>query len=76
MKIGDLVKWNGSADFTVARPDTGIVVDGPRLTNSTSRVGWRTTYAVAWFDAKTTFWHNDDNLEILSEKKRKLENGE
>ena len=69
MKIGDLVKWNGSTDFTVARPDTGIVVDGPRFIHSTSHQGWRTSYAVAWFDAKETFWHNDYNLELLSENR-------
>jgi hypothetical protein len=66
VNIGDLVKWNGSTDFTVARPDTGIVVDGPRLTHSTSHPHWRTTYAVAWFDAKETFWHTDDNLELIN----------
>ena len=66
MNIGDLVKWNGSTDFTVARPDTGIVVDGPRLARSTSHPHWRTTYAVAWFDAKETFWHTDDNLELIN----------
>jgi hypothetical protein len=66
MKIGDLVKWN---DSTVARPDTGIIVDGPRVAHSTNHPHWRTTYAVAWFDAKETFWHNDDKLEILSENR-------
>ena len=67
MQIGDLVKWNGSTDYTVARADTGIVVDGPSDSYSTSYGAWRTTYAVAWFDAKETFWHNDDKLEVLSE---------
>jgi hypothetical protein len=68
MKIGDLVRWAGTADLNAARPDTGIVVDGPRVArwvNSPSA----TAYAVAWFDAKTTFWHNDDKLEILSENR-------
>ena len=67
MKIGDLVKWNGSPDFTVARPDTGIVVDGPR--DSGTFAAPLISYEVAWFDAKTTFWHNDSNLEILSENR-------
>jgi len=67
MKIGDLVRWDGRADLNAARPDTGIVVDGPSDSYSTSYGAWRTTYAVAWFDAKETFWHPDDNLEVLSE---------
>jgi hypothetical protein len=68
MKIGDLVKWNGSTDFTVARPDTGVVVDGPRVDHLS--LPTRTiSYQVAWFDAKETFWHNDYNLELLSENR-------
>jgi len=67
MEIGDLVKWNGSADFSATRPDTGIIVDGPR--DGCSGEAPATSYAVAWFDAKTTFWHNDYNLEILSENR-------
>jgi len=70
MKIGDLVKWN---DSTVARPDTGIVVDGPRdeeaREGSDDEDSPATSYAVAWFDAKTTFWHLDFNLELLSENR-------
>ena len=68
MKIGDLVKWNGSSDPRFPpRPDTGIVVGGPRddsydLVNAIS-------YAVAWFDAKVTFWHNDSNIEVISENR-------
>ena len=60
MKIGDMVRWNGGDDLTGAPPDTGIIVDGPRW-------GTPRSYAVAWFDAKTTFWHLDFNLETLSE---------
>ena len=67
MKVGDLVKWIGSTDFTATRPDTGIVVDGPR--DGYSGDSRATSYAVAWFDAKTTFWHLDFNLEILSENR-------
>jgi len=66
VKIGDLVKWTGR-DAAGVRPDTGIVVDGPRDSYSTSYGAWRTTYSVAWFDAKETFWHTDDNLEVISE---------
>ena len=69
MKVGDLVKWSGSAPLdrnAATRPDTGIVVDGPR-DGSNGRGSTAPSYAVAWFDAKTTFWHNDCNLEILSE---------
>ena len=69
MKVGDLVKWNGSTAFRVSARDTGIVVAGPRLTHSTSHSQWRTTYAVAWFGAKETFWHNDEHLEVLSENR-------
>ena len=69
MQVGDLVRWNGRPDRTGARPDTGIVVDGPRLVHSTSRPGWRSTYAIAWFDAKETFWHTDDLLELISENR-------
>ena len=68
MKIGDLVKWNGSTDYTATRPDTGLVVDGPR-DGSNGRGGFAISYEVAWFDAKTTFWHNDSNLELLSENR-------
>jgi len=70
MKIGDLVKWNGSTDFTVARPDTGIVVGGPREGGVWhSEVGVAISYEVAWFDAKTIFWHSDEHLEVLSENR-------
>ena len=63
MKIGDLVRWDGGDDLTGAPPDTGIVVDGPRRDDSSAAI----SYAVAWFDAKTTFWHTDYSLELLSE---------
>ena len=65
MKIGDLVKWGGSEEESGQRTATGIIVDGPR--DGCSGESPATSYAVAWFDAKTTFWHNDYNLEILSE---------
>ena len=67
MKIGDLVKWDGKGDWCpdlkAARADAGIIVDGPRREDHEPAI----SYAVAWFDAKTTFWHNDYNLELLSE---------
>jgi hypothetical protein len=71
MKIGDLVKWNGSTDFTVARPDTGIVVGGPREGGvwHSDEGDVAISYEVAWFDAKTIFWHNDEHLEVLSENR-------
>ena len=69
MKIGDLVRWVGTADLNAVRPDTGIVVEGPRLVHSTSHSGWRSTYAVAWFDAKETFWHQESNVEVISENR-------
>ena len=67
MKIGDLVEWSGSADLRGVRPDRGIIVEGPR--DGCSGESPATSYAVAWFDAKTTFWHLDFNLELLSENR-------
>ena len=67
MKVGDLVVTAAPTSL-MARPDTELL-DGPRLTHSTSHPHWRTTYAVAWFDAKETFWHNDEHLEVLSESR-------
>ena len=65
MKVGDFVRWDGRDDRTGAPPDTGIVVDGPRLGTQGNESATR--YAVAWLDAKETFWHNEYNLELLSE---------
>ena len=65
MKIGDMVRWRGENDLRAPRPATGIIVDGPR--DGCSGDSPATSYAVAWFDAKTTFWHIDFNLETLSE---------
>ena len=70
MKIGDLVKWHTENDSVVShrdRSDTGIIVDGPR--DGCSGESPAISYAVAWFDAKTTFWHLDFNLELLSENR-------
>jgi hypothetical protein len=67
VKIGDMVMWGGSEDLRAPRPDTGIIVDGPR--DGCSGESPATSYAVAWFDAKTTFWHLDFNLELLSENR-------
>ena len=67
MKIGDLVRWDNDRDAAIPGRvvGTGIVVDGPRRDDSSAAI----SYAVAWFDAKTTFWHNDHNLELLSENR-------
>ena len=62
MKVGDLVVW---LDRDGRRGQQGIIVDGPR--DGCSGDSPATSYAVAWFDAKTTFWHNDYNLELLSD---------
>jgi len=68
MKIGDLVRWDNDRDVGVGgRPDTGIIVDGPRDSKNGRKGDITISYAVAWFDAKTTFWHNDYSLELLSE---------
>jgi len=69
MKVGDLVKWNDSPEqlLGTSRTDTGIIVDGPR------EVNWKDepaiSYEVVWFVAKETFWHNDYNLELISESR-------
>ena len=69
MKIGDLVKWHTDLYASPRdREDTGLVVDGPR-DGSNGRGGFAISYEVAWFDAKTTFWHNDEHLEVLSESR-------
>jgi hypothetical protein len=65
MKIGDLVRWGGSPDLNTTRRDTGIVVDGPR--EGTRGDEPAISYEVVWFDCKETFWHNDYNLELISE---------
>ena len=67
MKIGDLVRWAGTADLNAARPDTGIVVDGPR--EGTRGDGPAISYEVVWFDCKETLWHSDYNLELISENR-------
>ena len=70
MKIGDLVKMK--IDHYI-EGCFGIIVDGPRdeeaREGSDDEESPATSYAVAWFDAKTTFWHLDFNLEILSENR-------
>ena len=68
MKIGDLVRWHAEeSPRPFARRDTGIIVDGPR--DGCSGESPAIAYAVAWFDAKATFWHLDFNLETLSENR-------
>jgi hypothetical protein len=67
MKIGDLVKWRETAEESRLLLTTGIVVDGPRDARSTGLTA--TSYAVAWFVAKTTFWHHESNLEVISENR-------
>jgi len=64
MKIGDLVKMK--IDHYI-EGELGIIVGGPR--DGCSGDSPAISYAVAWFDAKTTFWHNDFNLELLNENR-------
>jgi hypothetical protein len=64
VKIGDLVKMK--IDHYI-EGELGIIVDGPRDDLLAVRESPAISYAVAWFDAKTTFWHLDSNLETLSE---------
>ena len=64
MKIGDLVKMK--IDHHI-EGELGIIVDGPR--DGCSGESPAISYAVAWFDAKATFWHLDFNLEIINENR-------
>jgi hypothetical protein len=64
MKIGDLVKMK--IDHYI-EGELGIIVEGPR--DGCSGESPAIAYAVAWFDAKATFWHLDFNLETLSENR-------
>ena len=67
MKRGDLVQWNFDGTQKDPGAHVGIIVDGPR--DGCSGDSPAISYAVAWFDAKTAFWHNDSNLELLSENR-------
>ena len=67
MRIGDLVKWSQVGLTPTAEQHGGIIVDGPRE-------GMRgpipaISYAVHWFVAQETMWHNDYNLELTSESR-------
>lgn len=64
MKIGDLVKMK--IDHYI-EGELGIIVGGPR--DGVVGDPFAISYAVAWFDAKTTFWHLDFNLEIINENR-------
>jgi hypothetical protein len=65
VKIGDLVKMK--IDHYI-EGELGIIVDGPTVIGSYVPSA-AISYKVAWFDAKTTFWHNDHNLEIINENR-------
>ena len=66
MKIGDLVKWSQVGLTRTAEQHGGIIVDGPRNADD----DWlETSYAVHWFVAQETMWHNDYNLELISESR-------
>ena len=68
MKIGDLVKWSQVGLTPTVEQHGGIIVDGPRegtrITNPPA-----ISYAVHWFVAQETMWHNDYNLELISESR-------
>jgi hypothetical protein len=69
MKIGDLVRMAGHVvEAPGVRTDIGIIVGGPHAVTLSNPDG-TASYAVVWSDAKTTIWHNDVNLEILSENR-------
>lgn len=69
MKVGDLVKWvmPSQRDLNKDNITTGIVVDGPR--EGTRGESPAISYAVAWFKEQETMWHNDYNLELISESR-------
>ena len=64
MKRGDLVVWR---DLDGRRGQRGIIVDGPRQGSSGGQPAER--YRVAWFEARTTYWHLDFNMEVISENR-------
>ncbi len=64
MKVGDLVTWCPPSEFE-PEENMGIIVDGPRV--GTAGEEKTTSYQIAWFQAKETYWHNDDNLRLYSE---------
>ena len=70
MNIGDLVKWNGRADRTVSTDPTQELwwTDPASLTRQVTLTGVP-LMPYAWLDAKETFWHTDDNLELVSENR-------
>ena len=68
MKIGDLVEWAQAREDSSPSIEQrgGIIMDGPRK-------GYQGThqcqsYAVHWFAHDETMWHNDHNLEVISER--------
>ena len=67
MKVGDLVYWSQAGLPDKEEQHGGIIVDGPR--EGTSGGSPAISYAVHWFVAQETMWHNDYNLELLSESR-------
>ena len=71
MKVSDLVRWRSPQwtenELADTDADTGVVVDGPRI--NAEHAPRTISYKVAWFTAQETFWHNDYNLELLSESR-------
>ena len=67
MKVGDLVQWNFDGTQKDPGAHVGIIVDGPR--DDSYDLVKAISYAVAWFDAKETFWHYDANIEVISENR-------
>ena len=67
MKVGDLVKWSQVGLTPTAEQHGGIIVDGPR--EGTNAHWPAISYAVHWFVAQETMWHNDYNLELTSESR-------
>ena len=69
MKVGDLVKWSQVGLTPTVEQHGGIIVDGPREVAQSALNPPAISYAVHWFVAQETMWHNDYNLEVLSENR-------
>ena len=63
MKVGDLVRY--SENVQPMEFHRGIVVEGPRqcLEVVSRPIQWQ----VAWFEARTIGWWNEEFLEVISE---------
>jgi len=67
VKVGDLVRWAQATLPVTEEQRGGIIIDGPREGfQGTQKCS---SYAVHWFAHEETMWHNDHNLELVSENR-------